>query len=58
MAYSGSRNSLNTTFSDIGASLMNMTATSLMNQQSVFGYNKDGTRKVNPFGATNVYLKH
>lgn len=34
-----------------GASILNSpNQTSLMHQQSVFGYNDDGTRRVNPFG--------
>ena len=34
-----------------GSSILNTpNQTSLMHQQSVFGYNEDGTRRVNPFG--------
>jgi len=43
-----------TAFGDIGTAIMNKPV-SLINQQSVFGYHEDGTRKVNPFGTTNVY---
>jgi hypothetical protein len=47
----------NSTFTDNGNSIITQPS-SLINQQSAFGYNEDGSRKVNPFGTTNVYQKH
>ena len=47
----------NPTLTDAAFNVLSKPA-SLINQQSVFGYNDDGTRKVNPFGSTNVYKKH